>query len=143
MNVIQIDQLGIIASFEGCSPCDCDPIGSQSSSSCDSITGQCVCHENVIGRRCDQCAEGTYSLNSSHVEATAAAARCVACDCDPKGVPAANRQTEKEKVISCDTGGNCGPCRANVTGQRCDSCLENHYKEIHADLNGDFYECPR
>lgn len=44
--------------------CDCDPQGSVSSL-CDVRGGQCRCRPNVIGRRCDQCAPGTYGFGPS------------------------------------------------------------------------------
>ena len=44
--------------------CECDPIGSISSI-CDEFGGQCECRPNVIGRRCDQCAPGTYGFGPS------------------------------------------------------------------------------
>ncbi len=44
--------------------CNCDPQGSVSSM-CDVRGGQCRCRPNVIGRRCDQCAPGTYGFGPS------------------------------------------------------------------------------
>lgn len=44
--------------------CDCDLQGSVSSM-CDVRGGQCRCRPNVIGRRCDQCAPGTYGFGPS------------------------------------------------------------------------------
>ena len=41
--------------------CDCDPTGAISSV-CDPQGGQCQCKPNVIGRRCDQCAPGTFGF---------------------------------------------------------------------------------
>ena len=41
--------------------CNCDPQGSESAI-CDDWGGQCVCKPNVIGRRCDRCAPGTYGF---------------------------------------------------------------------------------
>ena len=44
--------------------CDCDPTGSESSE-CDNYAGHCKCKENVIGRKCEQCAPGTYNFGPS------------------------------------------------------------------------------
>lgn len=44
--------------------CQCDPQGSLSGE-CDKVGGQCRCKPNVIGRRCDQCAPGTYGFGVS------------------------------------------------------------------------------
>ena len=46
----------------GCQPCDCHAVGS-SSSECNGDTGQCLCRENVMGRRCDQCIENFAGMN--------------------------------------------------------------------------------
>ena len=40
----------------GCQSCDCHAVGSVVSK-CNEDTGQCLCRENVMGRRCDQCTE--------------------------------------------------------------------------------------
>ena len=44
-------------------PCECDPTGSESTL-CDKYTGECPCKKNVVGRRCDRCAPGTYGFSS-------------------------------------------------------------------------------
>lgn len=41
--------------------CECDRTGSLSTE-CDNLGGQCQCKPNVIGRRCDRCAPGTYAF---------------------------------------------------------------------------------
>ena len=46
----------------GCRSCDCHVIGSVSST-CDEATGQCGCRENVVGRRCDLCAENYAGMD--------------------------------------------------------------------------------
>ena len=53
--------LMIFPFYQCFSDCDCDPTGSKSNI-CDEFGGQCECKENVIGRRCDQCAPGTYGF---------------------------------------------------------------------------------
>lgn len=44
--------------------CECDPQGSLSSE-CEGVGGQCRCKPNVMGRRCDRCAPGTYGFGVS------------------------------------------------------------------------------
>ncbi|MEQ2218164.1 hypothetical protein XENOCAPTIV_030385, partial [Xenoophorus captivus] len=82
--------------------CQCDPQGSISSE-CDKVGGQCRCKANVIGRRCDQCAPGTYGFGVSG---------CTDCNCHPLGSEMAqcNRET-----------GQC-ECRDGMAGARCDEC---------------------
>ena len=43
------------------SECDCDLTGSLSFE-CEQAGGQCECKPNVVGRRCDQCAPGTFGF---------------------------------------------------------------------------------
>ena len=47
--------------YDGAQECGCDETGSYSHI-CEPIGGQCDCKPNVIGRRCDMCAPGTYGL---------------------------------------------------------------------------------
>lgn len=41
--------------------CECSAEGSRSSE-CDVLSGQCVCKENVEGRRCDRCKPGFFNM---------------------------------------------------------------------------------
>lgn len=41
--------------------CHCSGEGSRYTS-CDQVTGQCVCLPNVVGLRCDSCAHGSYGF---------------------------------------------------------------------------------
>jgi Laminin EGF domain len=45
--------------------------------SCDRLTGQCVCLPNVVGTRCDRCAENHWKIASGE--------GCEACKCDEIG----------------------------------------------------------
>ena len=47
--------------FQLFSECDCDLTGSLSFE-CEQAGGQCECKPNVVGRRCDQCAPGTFGF---------------------------------------------------------------------------------
>lgn len=43
--------------------CQCDPTGSNSAF-CKEDGGACDCKPNVVGRKCDKCASGTYGFHS-------------------------------------------------------------------------------
>uniref|UniRef100_A0A672ITP8 Laminin, beta 2 (laminin S) n=1 Tax=Salarias fasciatus TaxID=181472 RepID=A0A672ITP8_SALFA len=92
---------------DGALQCSCDPQGSVSSL-CDVRGGQCRCRNNVIGRRCDQCAPGTYGFGPSG---------CVACGCSLEG--SASRL--------CDHASGQCQCRPGAFGQRCDGCQGGHW----------------
>ncbi|XP_038141553.1 laminin subunit beta-1-like isoform X2 [Cyprinodon tularosa] len=86
----------------GALPCQCDPQGSVSGA-CETVGGQCRCKANVMGRRCDQCAPGTYGFGVNG---------CTACDCHPEG----------SVSHQCDpVTGQC-PCRQGATGRQCSDC---------------------
>uniref|UniRef100_A0A7N6BZT2 Laminin, beta 2 (laminin S) n=1 Tax=Anabas testudineus TaxID=64144 RepID=A0A7N6BZT2_ANATE len=92
---------------DGALPCNCDPQGSISSV-CEVRGGQCHCRPNVIGRRCDQCAPGTYGFGPSG---------CIACGCSLEG--SVTRLCDKFT-------GQC-QCRPGAFGQRCDGCQAGHW----------------
>uniref|UniRef100_A0A8C1T947 Laminin, beta 2-like n=1 Tax=Cyprinus carpio TaxID=7962 RepID=A0A8C1T947_CYPCA len=82
--------------------CQCDPQGSLSAE-CDRVGGQCHCKPNVIGRKCDQCAPGTYGFGPHG---------CTVCDCHSQG----------SVGHQCDpVTGQC-PCRHGATGRQCSGC---------------------
>ncbi|XP_040262985.1 laminin subunit beta-2 isoform X2 [Bufo bufo] len=92
---------------EGALACNCDPQGSLSSE-CDQNGGQCRCKPNVIGRRCDRCAPGTYGFGPSG---------CKSCDCNLEGA----------SHNFCDQyNGQC-PCRTGAYGSKCDRCQPGHW----------------
>ncbi|XP_065163974.1 laminin subunit gamma-1 isoform X1 [Atheta coriaria] len=95
-----------IQSGEGCSPCNCDSIGSLNHT-CSLYTGQCYCRPGITGLRCDQCEPFKYGFSVDG---------CKACECDYIG----------SKDPQCDSFGQC-PCLDNVEGRRCDRCKENKY----------------
>lgn len=87
--------------------CDCDVTGSESTI-CNPYGGQCACKRNVIGRRCDQCAPGTYGFGPLG---------CIPCNCNGRGA----------RDNFCDTlSGQC-LCAANVDGRACDRCQRGFF----------------
>ncbi|XP_055895968.1 laminin subunit gamma-1-like [Biomphalaria glabrata] len=104
-----------IATGQGCSPCQCDIVGSLNYT-CDETYGLCQCKPGVSGRTCNQCDKNYYGFSFSG---------CTECMCDPIG--SLDQQ--------CDANGNC-PCKTNVDGRRCDRCMENKY-----DLSAGCLDC--
>lgn len=53
--------------------CECDPDGTASGGICvshsdpalGSVAGQCLCKENVVGAKCDQCKPNHYGLSAA------------------------------------------------------------------------------
>ncbi|XP_021926605.1 laminin subunit beta-1 isoform X2 [Zootermopsis nevadensis] len=82
--------------------CQCDPTGSVSAL-CTSLGGVCQCKPNVVGRRCDRCAPGTFGFGPEG---------CRACDCNSIGA--------LDNFCDAQTG-QC-KCRANTYGRECDQC---------------------
>ncbi|XP_033213933.1 laminin subunit beta-1 [Belonocnema kinseyi] len=94
--------------YDGAHLCECNPTGSHSAF-CEISGGRCYCKTNVVGRRCDLCAPGTYGFGPEG---------CKACDCD--GVGALDNFCDAETDVICE-------CREGYSGPRCDSCAENYY----------------
>ncbi|GAB1608593.1 laminin subunit beta-1-like [Argonauta hians] len=87
--------------------CDCDLTGSVNAE-CDDLGGHCHCKENVVGRRCDQCAPGTYNFGPDG---------CSPCNCDPQG---------SRNNFCNPQSGNC-LCAPNVEGRTCDRCIDGYW----------------
>ncbi|XP_053562666.1 laminin subunit beta-3 [Bombina bombina] len=100
---------------DACISCDCDPEGSVDGRSCNQMNGRCNCKENVGGERCDQCKPGFYSLSASNPQG------CTRCECNPTG-------TQGDQPCNSETG-QCR-CLPNVTGQKCDQCVSQHWNLI-------------
>lgn len=58
--------------------CSCFAAGSRSDSTCDQITGKCICKENVTGQNCDQCDHEHWGLSAE-------TDGCEPCNCDVGG----------------------------------------------------------
>ncbi|XP_077998074.1 laminin subunit beta-1-like [Glandiceps talaboti] len=93
--------------YDGALPCDCDPTGAVSTV-CSGIGGNCECKPNVVGRRCDRCAPGTYGFGPQG---------CLPCDCNAIG-----SRSELCEVNS----GQC-QCNANTFGRQCDLCERGYW----------------
>ncbi|XP_039192169.1 usherin isoform X7 [Crotalus tigris] len=91
-----------------CLPCFCHPSGSISNI-CDTLTGQCVCHDSsVSGMKCDHCSDNYFGFNSE-------TGKCQHCNCHPAG--AIN--------WTCHSiTGQC-LCKQFAAGLKCDNCVPN------------------
>ncbi|XP_037101771.1 laminin subunit alpha-5 isoform X1 [Syngnathus acus] len=86
----------------GCEVCNCSRSGIVApDASCDKLSGQCRCKNNVVGRQCDRCASGFHGYPN-----------CQPCDCNEAGT--------EEEVCNSFTG-QC-LCKENVQGSHCDQC---------------------
>ncbi|KFP23247.1 Laminin subunit alpha-3, partial [Egretta garzetta] len=87
----------------GCESCNCSGKGvvNVASPECEKTNGQCKCKPGITGRRCDQCAPGTYRFPN-----------CVPCNCNRDG-------TEPDV---CDPQTGICLCKENVEGAECDIC---------------------
>ncbi|XP_031335758.1 laminin subunit beta-1 isoform X2 [Photinus pyralis] len=93
-----------------CQECVCHMLGTNSSAGpCNAYNGQCLCHVNVIGKQCDQCAENHWKIASG--------SGCVPCNCDPIG----------SERLQCNLyDGQC-KCKENFGGLQCNECRENYW----------------
>ncbi|XP_055883837.1 laminin subunit beta-1-like [Biomphalaria glabrata] len=90
----------------GALPCECHGTGS-TSLECNPSGGQCSCKPNVVGRKCDECAPGTYDFGVNG---------CIACNCHESG----------SQGSFCSEFGQC-TCHQNVGGRACDQCKKGYW----------------
>ncbi|XP_050541070.1 laminin subunit alpha [Daktulosphaira vitifoliae] len=97
---------------EGCQECDCFMPGVLSGVGvCNPKSGQCVCKPSATSRRCDECAEGFYSLDENSLFG------CSECDCNIGG--SINEKCDK-------TTGQC-LCQPRIIGRACTEPMQAHY----------------
>ena len=74
---------GNALSFKKCHACDCFPLGTDLGTDddypeqCDLDNGQCACRPNVKNRRCNECKNGFWNIQSGQ--------GCEECKCNPLG----------------------------------------------------------
>ncbi|XP_042867621.1 laminin subunit beta-1-like isoform X3 [Penaeus japonicus] len=146
--------------------CQCDGTGSYSSI-CSSMGGQCDCKPNVVGRRCDRCAPGTFGFGPEG---------CKPCGCSPVGAldnfcdqqtgqckcrpntygrqcnecqpgfwnfPNCQRCECNGHADTCDSyTGVCHECRDNTTGPNCALCIEGFYGDPRLEVGIACRPCP-
>ncbi|CAH2007905.1 unnamed protein product [Acanthoscelides obtectus] len=153
--------------FNGAFSCQCDPEGSKSLF-CDPFGGFCTCKPNVVGRRCDRCAPGTYDFFNRD--------GCKACDCNSIGAldnfcnattgqckckpntygrecnkcrtgfwnfPNCERCECNGHADTCEpTTGVCNQCRDNTMGDHCEYCINGFYGDPRINVDIPCRPCP-
>lgn len=100
----------------GCQLCGCEKEGSHDGQmQCDPLNGQCLCKENVGGRRCEKCLPGYYGFP-----------HCYECACEDRGTT--------DQV--CDPSSAVCLCKKNVVGKRCDTCRHGTFDLRKSDMDG-------
>ena len=107
----------------GCKTCDCDPFGTTPGSvnTCNSTTGQCSCKEGVIGRKCDQCADGYHTLTQNGCTSS--------CNCSVEGTPPLLWH-------KCNNNTGVCSCKLNVEGNNCDRCKSGFFNLSQSNPQG-------
>uniref|UniRef100_A0A0K0F7N6 Laminin subunit alpha-5 (inferred by orthology to a human protein) n=1 Tax=Strongyloides venezuelensis TaxID=75913 RepID=A0A0K0F7N6_STRVS len=91
----------------GCQLCGCNKDGSEGGElECDPLSGQCLCKDNVGGRKCDSCLAGFYRFPY-----------CSECNCDTRGTTPDICNSETSECI----------CKKNVGGRNCNHCLRGTF----------------
>ena len=99
-----------------CLPCACHAPGVTNGGDCSrnfSTAGKCSCKAFVTGRACDQCITTYYNLSSSN------SGGCQPCLCNLMGTVGS--------TAVCDTSSGQCPCKPNVMGRDCSSCVIGYY----------------
>ncbi|NWX99807.1 LAMB4 protein, partial [Nothoprocta ornata] len=94
----------------GCQPCNCDPSGTLPFSSCDAVTGECLCQRRATGQRCHECAPGYWGLGKSLYG-------CSPCDCDIGG---------SQNNLCSPKDGQC-TCLPNIVSRQCNKPAAGYF----------------
>ncbi|XP_069085921.1 laminin subunit beta-4 isoform X2 [Pleurodeles waltl] len=94
----------------GCQYCSCNPWGSVPLSTCDPVTGECLCQRLATGRYCDECLPGYWGLGNS-LQA------CTSCDCDIGGA---------YSNLCSSYDGQC-ECLPHMTGRQCKTPASGYF----------------
>ncbi|XP_035866682.1 laminin subunit beta-4 isoform X1 [Phyllostomus discolor] len=114
------DPLKAISDPYACLPCECDPDGtlsggicvSHSDSALGSVAGQCLCKENVVGAKCDQCKSSHYGLSATDPMG------CQPCNCNPLG---------SLPLSTCDVDTGQCLCQPFAMGPHCEECMVGYW----------------
>ena len=104
-----------------CAQCVCNELGTDPRSAfCNQTTGQCSCLSNVVGLKCDECANNHWNLASGK--------GCDACDCDVHG---------SESLKCTELDGQCS-CKEAFGGRQCNECLPNHWGDPRFECHSEY-----
>ena len=103
--------------------CECNEHGAQDNR-CDTA-GQCSCHANVTGLKCDRCVSDTFNLSSGN--------GCEPCNCHSGG-----SSTPQCNVVT----GVC-VCKTGVMGLKCDQCAPGYYGLDDDGCKSKFKQCTK
>lgn len=131
------------------------------------LGGQCQCKPNVAGRRCDQCAPGTYGFGpegctpcecnsvgslDNFCDVSTGQCRCRpntygrVCDqCQPGfwNFPSCQRCECNGHAVQCDSRtGRCLDCQDFTTDFHCDRCLDSYYGDPRLGIDIPCRACP-